>query len=85
MSLCTESNNNFRTALTVYSVACCVSRSGLVRGNKHFVGTFLELETVRTSETPVTAYILLCGRHDPHHRKIQGLMCLVFKLNFQNI
>jgi hypothetical protein len=85
MNLCTESNNNFRTALKVYSVACCVTPSGLVRGNKHFVGTFLKLETVRASETPVTAYILLSGRHESHHRKIQGLMYLVFKLNFQNI
>jgi hypothetical protein len=84
--LCTESKNNFRTALTVHSVVCCVTRCGLVRGNKHFVGTFLKLETVRTSETPVTAYVLLSGRHKSHHCKIQGLILVfaVFKVNFQN-
>jgi hypothetical protein len=58
MSLCTGSKNNLRTALTVYSVVCCVARCGLVLGNKHIVGTSLKLEAVRTSAAPVTAYVL---------------------------
>jgi len=84
MRLCAESKNNFRTALTVHSVVCCVTRCGLVRGNEHFVGTFLKLDTVRTSEIPVTACILPSGQHESHHRKIQVLVYSVFKVNFQN-
>ena len=84
MSLCTESKNNFRTALTAHSVICCVTRCGVLPGNKHIVGTFLKLETVRTSETPVTACVLQSGRHESDHRKIQGLVYSVFKVNFQN-
>jgi hypothetical protein len=30
MSMCTESKNNLRNALTVHSVVCCVTRCGLV-------------------------------------------------------
>ena len=61
-----------------------MTRCGLVLGNKHFVGTFLNLETVRTCETPVTAHVLPSGQHESHHRKIQGLVYSVFKVNFQN-
>ena len=84
MSLCAESKNNFRTPLTVHSVVCCVTRCGLVSGNKHFIVTFLMLETVRSSEMPVTACLLQSGRHESHHRKIQGLVYSAFEVNSQN-
>ena len=86
MSLCTGCQNNFRTSLTVHSVVCCVTLCGLACGNKHVVGTTLNWETVRTTDRQVPGNVLPSGRHESHHRTIQGLVLAfaVFKVNFKN-